>query len=156
VEDDYDFENFFGSDILDSEEPEPSIVAGMGLLLEQVSVDDISGLIVERTPLEHEDGNYGGTITRTVYPLSDIMALVDERVREKWAAMDPPFVPGAEGAAPDILDREWPPHRFWESCFRKEYEELVQPRLKREIDKNYRIINARLRTLGLSHLINHT
>jgi hypothetical protein len=155
VEDGYDFENFFGNDVLDNHETPPSIVAGIPLPLEPVSVEDISSLYVEQPSRQKSIGAYGDIISRTVLPLYDIMALVDERVRNYWAAMDPPFIPGQSGEVPDVLDRSWPLHSFWKSCFVKEFEELRQAELQKVIDKNYKVINARLKALGLKDLINY-
>jgi hypothetical protein len=91
--------------------------------------------------------------TRVMHPLSRIMALVDERVQDAWAAMDPPYVPRRSIRAPDPSKRKWPPHYFWKSHFEKELEEQKVIHLQKVIDLNYGTINRRLKALGLDDLI---
>lgn len=146
---DYDFDDFFGDDILDEYKRLPATVAGTDMVLDPVNVDDISTWKGKESFREPNDGNIGNAGTRVVHPLSDIMALVDERVRNKWADMDPPFVPRESEDPTDVLDRKWPLHEFWRSCFEKEIEEARQVELQEVIDRNDRVIEEGLKALGI-------
>jgi hypothetical protein len=153
---DYDFVHYFGDDVLDVDLPKPHIVAGKPLEVEPVHVDDISTFVAAGE--SRDDPTIGSTQepqmfktkpvkarsvdgTRVLKPLSEIMALVDARVREAGAATGLSLDPNAispKSLEPEALKlREWPPASVWENHFKRETNEEVTTELQKQIDSNY-------------------
>jgi hypothetical protein len=146
ITDDYDFVNFFDEDILDRDEPEPGIVLGEVLNVQPVSADDISTVKCYSNSENALEPVSSTTGIRELKPLSEIMELVDKRVKEAWQAMDPPFVPSFLRRVPHITKRAWPPHCFWADYFQRRVREQKEENLQRIIDRNNQTISALMKT----------
>jgi hypothetical protein len=118
-----------------------------------MNVDSIGTSELEDPPGESIVKKLNGARTRVLHSLSEIMTLVDLRVQKAWATMTPPYVPRQSRRAPNPRERQWPPHYFWKAEFEKKWEEQKAMDLQKVIDRNYEIINRRLKALGLEDLV---